>query len=415
MGGAGGVFLTVIVVVVLLVVNAKPTSEGSAARPSPSSPAFPFTSEKRTASFRFRNVPEATLAPGQADEFTLEIERDGYDGPITLSVGDAAEGIRVTPGSGLTRDSKLQILLTVGPGVSPGWYQPRIIGTGTGDLRAQVVIPIHVSKPKVAARRIKNSLNMELILIPTGTFERGSPNEEKDRDGDEGPVKQVRITRPFYMGVHEVTQGEFEQVMGYNPSYFRPGGTGELAVKDLDNKRLPVESVSWDDALEFCRKLNAREEEKKSGRRYRLPTEAEWEYACRGNSKTYQVFHKGNSFGAGDGNVGGEQPYGNARIVASLERTTTVGSYSANAFGLCDMHGNVYEWCNDNYHDSYYDNGPADDPLGPEKGEERVLRGGAWNKFPRECRSATRFHLLPNTRNPVAGFRLVCETSETSP
>ena len=188
---------------------------------------------------------------------------------------------------------------------------------------------------------------------------------------------EVSITKPFYLGVYVVTQAEYEKVMGNNPSWFSAKGDGKDKVKDMDTGQFPVEKVSWDDAVAFCKKLSELPEEKKAGRVYRLPTEAEWEYACRAGTKT--AFHYGDSLSSKQANFNGNFPYGGADKGPYLGRTAKVGSYAANAFGLYDMHGNVWEWCQDWYDENYYKNSPKEDPPGPAQGLHRVVRGGGWD------------------------------------
>ena len=141
------------------------------------------------------------------------------------------------------------------------------------------------AEPAAQPKEITNSIGMKLVLIPAGKFLMGSPKDEKERWPDE-EQHEVSITKPFYLGVYVVTQAEYEKVMGNNPSYFSAKGDGKDSVKDMDTGQFPVEAVSWDDAVAFCKKLSELPEEKKAGRVYRLPTEAEWEYACRAGTKT---------------------------------------------------------------------------------------------------------------------------------
>jgi len=184
---------------------------------------------------------------------------------------------------------------------------------------------------------ITNSIGMELVLIPPGDFLMGSPEEEKDRRDDE-TLHRVRITEPFHLSVYKVTQSEYERVMGENPSHFSSGGGGNVQVSNLETSRFPVEQVTWEDAIDFCRKLSLLPEEKAAGRIYRLPTEAEWEYACRASTAT--PFHFGSQLNGREANCDGT-PYGTDTEGPYLGRTTSVGSYQPNAFGLYDMHGNV--------------------------------------------------------------------------
>jgi formylglycine-generating enzyme required for sulfatase activity len=176
--------------------------------------------------------------------------------------------------------------------------------------------------------------------------------------------------------------------MGVNPSEFK----GESN---------PVERVSWNDAVEFCKQLS-----EKTGQTVRLPTEAEWEYACRAGTTT--PFNTGETISTDQANYNGSFAYGSGRKGEYRENTVAVGSFKANDFGLYDMHGNVREWCQDWYDAEYYKNSPTDDPQGPEKGESRVLRGGSRDDNPGDCRSANRAWLEPKYRGINFGFRVVC-------
>ncbi len=243
----------------------------------------------------------------------------------------------------------------------------------------------------------------------------------------------MKITKPFYLGTYEVTQGEFERVMGRNPSTFSPRGNYSEDVTGQDTGRFPVENVSWFDAVEYCNKLSERESREpnyeiasvernddgsiksatvtmKSGAGYRLPTEAEWEYACRAGTTT--PFHFGSSLNGSDANSDGRNPYGTTERGKHLSRTTTVGSYSSNAFGLYDMHGNVWEWCWDQYDKEYYGTSPEHDPTGPDSGLYRVSRGGGWDSLAVGCRAAYRDGLTPENRYFNLGFRLARSSGE---
>ncbi len=253
-------------------------------------------------------------------------------------------------------------------------------------------------------RELTNRIGMKLTLIPPGEFMMGSPKSEEGRDSDEGPQHRVRITKAFYLGVYEVTQGEYERVVGTNPSALAPEGSGSGRVWTQDTSRFPVERVSWEEAVEFCRALSALPGERTAGREYRLPTEAEWEYACRAGTTT--PFHFGGVLDASQANCDGNHPYGTSTFGPYLERTTTVGSYSANGFGLYDMHGSVWEWCADWSDSGYYANSPTDDPPGPASGSSRVSRGGSWRSGARYCRSANRNCYEPAHRSFSLGFRV---------
>jgi formylglycine-generating enzyme required for sulfatase activity len=246
---------------------------------------------------------------------------------------------------------------------------------------------------------ITNSIGMRLTLIPAGEFVMGTPRGERGASLHERPAHRVRISRPFHLGVYEVTQDEFQRVMGSNPSRFRhePG---------QDTRRFPVESVTWEEAVAFCRKLTARPEEMEAQRMYRLPTEAEWEYACRAGTTT--PFSFGNALASLQANFDGAHPYGAAAPGPYRQRLLPVGSFKANAFGLYDMHGNVFEWCADPYARDYYRKAPAVDPPGPAEGPHRVLRGGGWNSAAMSCRSGERTFDAPTRRYAEYGFRTAC-------
>jgi formylglycine-generating enzyme required for sulfatase activity len=241
-------------------------------------------------------------------------------------------------------------------------------------------------------KEITNSIGMKLVLIPKGTFMMGSPKSEEERQDDE-TQHEVTIGKDYYLGVYEVTQAQYEKVMGKNPSYFQG------AIVGNENADLPVDNVSWDDVVEFCKKLSDLPEEKKAGRMYRLPTEAEWEYACRAGSKTAYSF---------DDEEGLLPEYGWFSRNSS-RRTHTVGLLEPNAWGLHDMHGNVWEWCSDWYEE--YPKGAVSDPTGPKEGSDRVIRGGSWDYEAAHCRSANRNGRDPSFRFDYYGFRVALSSS----
>jgi formylglycine-generating enzyme required for sulfatase activity len=260
---------------------------------------------------------------------------------------------------------------------------------------------------KVSAKAITNSIGMKLVRIPSGKFPMGSPKDEERRAADEGPRHEVQISRAFYLGVFPVTQGQYRKVMGKNPSWFSAGGAGRDKVKGLDTDSFPAENVSWHDAVKFCKRLSALAEEKKARRVYRLPTEAEWEYACRAGTST--PFHFGKSASSRQANFNGRYPYGGAEKGPELGRTCKVGSYKPNAWGLYDMHGNVYQWCADWYGKGSYAKSDKEDPKGPTTGSNRVLRGGCCFLFGRHCRAAARASRAPGSLDGAVGFRVVCD------
>jgi len=233
-----------------------------------------------------------------------------------------------------------------------------------------------------------NEVNMVVVFIPAGEFEMGSPMEELKRDSDEAQ-HHIKLTKAFYMGKFEVTQIQYRVIMSENPSKF--GGD-----------KLPVDNVNWYEAARFLKKLSD-----KTVLKFRLPTEAEWEYACRAGTTT--AFNTGTTLDSDVVNYDADEPYADGIIGKDLKRTTVVGSYPPNAFGLCDMHGNVWEWCSDIYDNEYYKITPSIDPKGPQEGKAKVIRGGAWNEWAYKCRSADRNHRWPKDNQPIIGFRVVLE------
>ena len=281
--------------------------------------------------------------------------------------------------------------------------------TANKDARPDAVPAV---KTPSSQESIKNSIGMTFELIPAGEFLMGSPDNHKDAEKNEKPQHRVRITRPFYLGVYEVTQAQYEAVMGNNPSYFSANGGGSDSVAGQSTDRHPVENVSWLDAVKFCNKLGEMEGRPPfyeiegenvrvpdwSRPGYRLPTEAEWEYACRANAPTVTRY----SFGDDEASLGEFAWYkGN-----SGGKTHPVGEKRPNGFGLFDMHGNVCEWCWDGYGEGYYKESREDDPRGLDGAAARVRRGGSWHGGPRYARSADRMGLRPVGWLSRLGFRV---------
>jgi formylglycine-generating enzyme required for sulfatase activity len=246
---------------------------------------------------------------------------------------------------------------------------------------------------------VTNSIGMKLKRIPPGKFLMGTAPSGPSTPKDEVPCHEVELTDAFYMGVHEVTQQEFEEVMGYNPSYFCAKGEGKEKVKGLQTSRFPVDSVTWEDAQEFCAKLSAVPAEQQTGRTYRLPTEAEWEYACRAGTTT--TYH----FGDASQNLKHYAWYADSADGS----THPVGLKKANPWGLYDMYGNVWEWCADYYQGEYYHTSPSKNPRCTQPMVHRVLRGGGWGRFGSAwfCRSAARGQNVPTIAQNYNGLRVV--------
>jgi formylglycine-generating enzyme required for sulfatase activity len=228
---------------------------------------------------------------------------------------------------------------------------------------------------------LREDLSLVLALIPPGACRIGSPATEEQRGTDEAPHVRT-FPHPFYMSIFEITQGQYELVMGENPSSFR-------------GKDLPVEQVTWFEAQAFAERLGSR-----AGGRFRLPTEPEWEYACRAGTGT--AFSCGANIHTGLANYNGEYIYGGGPEGVYRRKTTPVGSFARNALGLYDLHGNVCEWCLDEYDPEYRIR-----PSG--LAGRRVMRGGSWMDSPRSCRSAARLMQVPGNRNAHVGFRVVME------
>ncbi len=250
-----------------------------------------------------------------------------------------------------------------------------------------------------------------MVWISPGTFVMGSPASEAERYSDE-TQHTVTLAQGFYMGQYAVRQGEYLALMGSNPSYFTTiDWNGNPIPPDLNR---PVEQVSWIDATNYCAHLTVQEQAAgrlPAGWVYRLPTESEREYACRAGTTT--AFHYGNALHGGmanfydyyeyDASIG--DIYVSNPAVPWLPRTTTVGSYQSNAWGLQDMHGNVWEWCRDWY--GTYPSGTVTDPQGPASGSARVIRGGGWDGHGGGCRSAIRYDYYPSGTGSSIGFRVV--------
>ena len=250
------------------------------------------------------------------------------------------------------------------------------------------------AKPLGVEPEIENSVGMKLVLIPPGEFLMGSPDSEDAALDNERPQHRVRITKSFYLAATEVTQAQWDAVM--RPRQQR---NDRRRARSADDE--PAVYVSWNDALEFCKRLSHREK-----RVYRLPTEAEWEFACRAGTTTR--YHFGD-----DASQLGDYAWfaANTNDLGETYAHRT-GQKQPNAFGLYDMHGNLWEWCADWYDEQYYAMAPTDDPQGPSFGAAtRVLRGGSWSAAAENCRSAYRNSLSPRSRYNSVGFRVAADLS----
>jgi formylglycine-generating enzyme required for sulfatase activity len=307
------------------------------------------------------------------------------------------------------------------------------------ELRTRLVIPTIIAAlwltRAVAADepQITNSLGMKLVRIAPGTFIMGSPKEEAGRDIDE-EQHEVQITRPFYLGKHELTVGQF-RVFVRDTSYLTEperDGQGGSAYTEQDGMWTfvgrkpaynwsetgfprtddhPVSNVSWNDAIAFCDWLS-----RKEGRKYRLPTEAEWEYSCRAGTTTR--YYNGDrevelAAVANIADLSGKRKLPAWKTAIAYDDgfpfTASVGQFQANAWGLHDMHGSLWEWCAEWYDANDYQQSPRDDPQGPASGTLRVARSGCWNEGSRTCRSADRSKSPPSYRSSGVGFRVVIE------
>jgi formylglycine-generating enzyme required for sulfatase activity len=242
-------------------------------------------------------------------------------------------------------------------------------------------------------------LALTMVKIPAGSFRMGSPEDEPERSDDEGPQHEVTLGS-FFMAQTPITQAQWRAVAGWQ----KVGCDLEPDPSKFKGANRPVEQVSWFDALEFCRRLNQR-----TGQRYGPPSEAQWEYACRAGSTT--SFHFGATVTSELANYNCNHVYGNGPKGTYREQTIDVASFPANCWGLHDMHGNVYEWCQDHWHESY-NFAPGDDQpwLIPAAADDelRLLRGGSWSNDPANCRSAYRVSLHPDDRYFNVGFRVCC-------
>jgi len=281
------------------------------------------------------------------------------------------------------------------PGRSNAWAYVAVVAVLVGGLVVVNRFPprnlLNKPIPVAAGDSFANALGMRFRYCPPGTFLMGSPTGRPNFLNDNVPQHAVTFTQGFWMGETEVTQAQYRAVMGVNPSKF--AGSGPEA---------PVDSVNWLDARAFMEKLSVRE----ANFSYRLPTEAEWEYACRAGSTS--VFNTGDRITTAQANFDGRYPYGGGAKGVFRRSTTAVRTFPANAWGIFDMHGNVWEWCEDPWHPSYVA-APADGS-GWQGGDlsHRVLRGGSWFSYGKDLASAFRGKGASTARSKLYGFRVVC-------
>jgi formylglycine-generating enzyme required for sulfatase activity len=267
--------------------------------------------------------------------------------------------------------------------------------------KAPFILKTPAGPEEEVAVDVANGIKLKLALVPAGKFLMGSLDEEKDRFADnEGPRHTVTISKPFYIGVYHVTQEQYHAVTGKNPSDCKPETYNDTADEELrpfrevKTEQHPVEMVSWLEAMDFCKNLSA-----KTGKQIGLPTEAQWEYACRAGSTAR--FYYGD-----DLDYSKLEEYGWYKDNSPGRRTHPDGQKKPNALGLFDMHGNVSQMCADWYGESY-DGTDKPDPVGPSSGKERVTRGGSCGSTPQSCRCASRWKVRPDSRDANVGFRVV--------
>ena len=276
---------------------------------------------------------------------------------------------------------------------------PHVASIAAPDSMAELIIQRERKQAQYFVEKLGESIGLDMILVPGSTFTMGSPEDEPEHENDEGPQHEVTVS-DFLMGRYPVTQAQWRFVAEL------PQIKQELKPKpsQFEGDNRPVEQVSWDDAVEFCERLSVH-----TRREYRLPSEAEWEYACRAGTTT--PFYFGKTLTTELANYDGNGTYNDGPKGEYRKETTPVDQFGiANAFGLCDMHGNVYEWCVDHWHGNY-EGAPTDGTAWLSEGaqsRERVIRGGSWDLNPRYCRSAYRFHASPDDRYYDFGFRVVC-------
>jgi len=371
-----------------------------------------FTTEKK----------DITLEVGKSDTLPVKLQRENMDAEVTVVVVTPPKGITVTPLK--LNGNSGDLAIRVENAARPGDYTLELHASAEQNgkqLSDTAKVSLKVTpRPTVAMKEITNDIGMKFVPIPAGTFTMGSPETEEQFAPDQRPLREVTISKAFYLGVYEVTQGDYERVMtkAANKSAFRPQGVLAASLPDKDKNdtsQYPMDTVSWTDAGEFCKKLSALPNEKAAKRTYRLPTEAEWEYACRASEKG--PFNTGAKISTDDANFNGlDNVYPGSDKGVYRKRAMPVGQFKPNKWGLYDMHGNIAEWCSDWHDEDYYKRKENTDPQGPEASPtgERVLRGGWWLSSGANLRSGSRDREKPEGQsvNHRCGFRIVCILGE---
>ncbi len=356
---------------------------GSAESDSPSEPK-PLPSDTGGA--------ENTAAPVPNDNSDWGISASGPQDPGTISTDDSldAEFIPVPDspsaeetGSAAEESNQLSEEHIETPSEEEPPQPPDVPGKEAGERRVY----------KIAG------VSYPFRWCPAGSFTMGSPQNESGRSDNEA-AHEVTLTRGFWILETEVTQEMWTSVFDWNPSWFSNTGTGAPRIKHIETGTLPVEQVTWEETADFCKAI-----EKISGWHVLLPTEAEWEYACRAGTSTPYSF--GDEIEPEDANYDDSEPGNIAQKRRAVRNPYPVAGFPPNPWGICDMHGNVAEWCRDRYGDLETES--VTDPIGPEQGNSRVFRGGAWFLDSSCCRSAYRYGLDPDTRAYYLGFRIVLE------
>jgi formylglycine-generating enzyme len=266
-----------------------------------------------------------------------------------------------------------------------------------GDIRITNILNDLGAGAQEKAAVFTNSIGMKFANVPAGSFHLGEVDDEPYTRANELPRHLTVISTAFYIGIHTVTQAQYSAVMGRNPSHFtaEKGGGPEH----------PVEMVSWKEAAAFCVALSRRPEERAAGRTYALPSEAQWEYACRAGVPDAYTY--GNDLLPRHANFGGGYRADGTPNPPAAGRTTPVGSFPPNNYGLFDVHGNVWEWVADWYDENAYENASLRDPTGPAAGQFRIARGGCWRSLAESCRAAYRNAYPPAHSDPYTGFRVL--------